>query len=70
MPRPLAQWKQHALQHIRSYATTQLLAAVIEDAVGDDWDGGFTDRGRWMFDAEASELRCRLWMAGIIDSHD
>ena len=61
--KPLAKWKQEYLEQVRAYPNAELLVQAFALAGGDDYDGCFTDRGQWLFDAMSYELDTRLWLA-------
>jgi hypothetical protein len=56
----MLKWQQRYIDYIRGLSDEKLLETVIYDAAGDDYDGCFTTKGRWMFAAIQEELFKRL----------
>ena len=54
------------LDRIRSISNDELLEETFDAGNGDDFEGEFTDEGKWEYEALKSELRTRLWMKGFI----
>jgi len=53
-------WQKKIMLHEVLMTNAQLLEAVLEQATGDDYDGCFTDRGRWEYMYLEEKLKERL----------
>lgn len=56
----LLAWQKKIVEDEKKMSNDALLTAVIEQAQGDDYDGCFTERGRWEFAYLGVKLRERL----------
>ena len=56
----MSKWQDREIQTINGYTNRQLFDETIGCASGDDYDGGFTKRGRWKFEKLLEELEKRL----------
>ena len=59
-------WKERFLNEIKNYTNEQLLERCLDSAGGDDYDGGFSDRGYWMYEELQVELNKRLVEVGFL----
>jgi len=66
MPIADTDWKKVELMRIRKLGTDDLLDEALSLNGGDGWDGCLSKFGKWSLGALESELRYRLWDAGLI----
>ena len=66
MAKELAKWKQEFLDRLHKMTNAELLTVAFDENTPDDYDGCFTDRGRWRGNTSLVELYERLWTAGFI----
>lgn len=60
MVHTIATRKSQAVENEKNMTNEELLTEVLDLAAGDDWDGGFTDFGRWHYEYLELKLRERL----------
>ncbi len=62
----MQRWMVKRQAEIKATSNSHLLDEALFLAQGDDWDGGFTNRGRREYDQVVEELRSRLseWLKG------
>jgi hypothetical protein len=59
-------WKEEFLNQIKNYSNEELLWECLNLAGGDDYEGCFTDRGKWMYGELQVELQMRLIEVGFL----
>lgn len=62
----MLKWQQDTLDRVKSMTNGELVDNTLSAASGDDYDGGFTARGAWEFDALKEELLARLLVTGFL----
>jgi len=62
----MEKWKQTIIENTRNQPNGNLLSDLLWLANGDDYDGGFTDRGTWEYHYLVSELITRLSKIGFL----
>jgi hypothetical protein len=68
MPKKPLKWRQEFLAYARGLSNAALLDETLSSGGGDDYDGCFTDRGAWKYDALTEELLHRLLKNGYLDA--
>lgn len=66
----IAKWKEEFLARIKLLPNIDLMNETSVSAGGDDYDGCFTARGQWEYDALNDELTARLVAIGFITQAD
>ena len=69
MEEKLLMWQKKFLVRISKLSDKDLLGETLEMASGDDYDGGFTERGYWEYEQLRKALDKRLpksFRGGII----
>jgi hypothetical protein len=61
-------WQQEFLAWAKGLHDAALLAETLGAAGGDDYDGCFTSRGAWQYEALTEELLARLVKSGYLDA--
>ena len=59
-------WKQEFLTRVKTLPLGELAVETLQAAGGDDYDGCFTERGRFEFVVLRKELTSRLFEAGLL----
>lgn len=66
----MPEWKQKFLDRVKTLPLGELLIEVMQAAGGDDYDGCFTERGRFEFGVLRKELTSRLFERGLLTSDE
>ena len=66
MKYPLKWSKKEILERVKSYDNNTLLQETIDLGAGDSYDGCFTNKGQFEYDALLNELNERLVKIGFI----
>lgn len=58
-------WQKKVVKNERGMSNKKLFDEVLSRATGDDYDGEFTDKGRWEYNYLECKLRERLanWLS-------
>lgn len=62
----MPEWKQKFLDRVITLPLSELLIEVMQASAGDDYDGCFTERGRFEFAVLRKELSTRLLAARLL----
>jgi hypothetical protein len=62
----ILKWQREISDKAHSTSNNELFDWLLECASGDDYDGGFTDRGFWEFEHLKKEMRERLIKSGFL----
>ncbi len=62
----MKKWQEQYMAHVGALTLEELIELVVMDAGGDDYDGEFTERGEWAFEAIKKLLSDRLLAERVI----
>jgi len=60
MTEELKAWQKEIAEREKKMTNRELLDEVLDQAGGDDWDGAFTDKGKWEYEYLIKMLEKRL----------
>lgn len=60
-------WQLEYKKEVDSISNLEVVEEALSLSAGDDYDGGFTDRGIWYYEYIKRELSKRLKKCGFID---
>ena len=53
-------WQKKIIENEKTMSNKELLDEVLDQAQGDDYEGAFTERGRWEYEYLLGKLHERL----------